>query len=66
MPIRRPESKTCPECGAHVHVFDERMGVAGGLDKEQAYCPRCGALVAEMMTDGYLRVVLVEGESAGG
>jgi len=57
---------TCPECDAHVHVFDERMGVAGGLDKEQGYCPRCGSLVVEMMTDGYLRVVLAEDKSGNG
>ena len=60
MLTRRPESMVCPGCGAHVQVFDERMGVPGGKDREQAYCPACGALVVEMITDGFLRVVLVE------
>lgn len=63
---RSGELKSCPECGARVRVIEHPMGVPGGKDREQAHCPACGALVAEMITDGYLRAELVEADGRDG
>lgn len=49
----------CENCGAKVRVKERPMGVPGGKDKEQAYCPNCNHLVAEHMTDGFLDVELI-------
>ena len=59
---RQAESKLCPGCNARVRVVEFPMGVPGGKDREQAYCPVCGALVDEMITDGFIRAELVETE----
>lgn len=50
----------CPNCGAKLKVVEQSMGVPGGKDKEQGYCPECSHLVAEFMTDGFIRVHLIE------
>lgn len=49
----------CKECGAKVKITERSMGVPGGKEKEQAYCPKCGALVAEHMTDGFIDATLI-------
>jgi hypothetical protein len=38
------------------------MGVPGGQEKEQGYCPNCHKLVAEFMTDGFIDVYLIQDE----
>ena len=52
----------CPKCGAKLQIVERPMGVAGGLDKEQAYCPICKELVAEHMTDGFIDAILIDDE----
>lgn len=54
------DEKICPGCGVKLRIVEEPMGVPGGKDKEQAYCPRCRTLVAERMTDGFLRAELAD------
>lgn len=49
----------CADCGARLKVVEKPMGVPGGKDKEQGYCPQCNHLVAEFMTDGFIRVELL-------
>ena len=49
----------CEKCGAKLRVAERSMGVPGGKEKEQGYCPKCGELVAEFMTDGFIDVHLV-------
>lgn len=49
---------TC-DCGARVCVEDHAMGVPGGKEPEEGYCPHCRAVVAHFMTDGVIRVYLV-------
>lgn len=53
----------CDNCGAQVKIHEEPMGVPGGKEKEQAYCPKCNHLVAEHMTDGFIRATLISDES---
>lgn len=53
----------CKECGAKVRVTERPMGVPGGKEKEQAYCPKCHALVAQHMTDGFIDAHLIQDES---
>jgi hypothetical protein len=36
------------------------MGVPGRQEKEQAYCPKCGNRVSEVMTDGFIDAHLIE------
>ncbi|AXK38522.1 hypothetical protein [Crenobacter cavernae] len=48
----------CKKCHAKVIVTEHPMGVPGGQDKEQGYCPACGELVAEFMSDGFIRTAL--------
>lgn len=45
---------TCPKCNAKLHIIERPMGVPGGKEKEQAYCPICHELIAEHMTDGFI------------
>lgn len=54
----------CKECGAKIKVTERPMGVPGGKEKEQAYCPQCNALVAEHMTDGFLDAHLIKDDRA--
>jgi len=45
---------TCKECGIDIIITERPMGVPGGKEQEQAYCPKCNALIAEHMTDGFI------------
>jgi len=54
---------TCPACGIRLRIVERPMGVPGGKDKEQAYCPKCNELVAEHMTDGFIHAYAVEPQS---
>ncbi len=49
----------CKECSANVKVTVTSMGVPGGKDKEQAYCPKCHFLLGEHMTDGFVRTAII-------
>ena len=49
----------CKKCGAQVKITERPMGVPGGKEKEQAFCPKCNSLVAEYMTDGFIDAHLV-------
>ncbi len=51
---------TCAGCGSMVAIVEEPMGVPGGQEREQAYCPKCGTLVAKFMTDGFIRAYLID------
>jgi len=51
---------SCSNCGAKLKIIERPMGVPGGKDKEQAYCPQCQKLVAEHMTDGFINAYLIE------
>lgn len=51
---------SCTKCGSKLKIVESPMGVPGGKEKEQAYCPKCHELVAEHMTDGFIRACLVE------
>lgn len=53
----------CKKCGAKVSITERSMGVPGGKEKEQAYCPKCGVLVAEHITDGFIDTSLISKES---
>lgn len=45
--------KECPTCGAVIYIHVMPMGVPGGKDKEEAYCPICSTLLYTAMTDGW-------------
>jgi hypothetical protein len=49
----------CKQCGTKLRIAERSMGVPGGKEKEQGYCPKCGEVVAEFMTDGFIDVHLV-------
>lgn len=49
----------CEQCYAKIRIIERPMGVPGGQDKEQAYCPNCNFLVAEFMTDGFIDAYLM-------
>ncbi len=51
---------TCPKCDAKLKIIERPMGVPGGKEKEQAYCPKCHELVAEHMTDGFIDARLID------
>lgn len=50
---------TCENCKTNIHISERPMGVPGGKEKEQAYCPKCGHLVAEHITDGSLNATII-------
>lgn len=50
----------CPKCHLKVKVVERPMGVPGGKEKEQGFCPNCNEIVAEFMTDGFIDVELVK------
>ncbi len=52
----------CENCGAKLRIIESPMNVPGGKDKEQAYCPMCGHLVAEHMTSGFINAQLISSE----
>ena len=54
---------TCPNCKAEVIVHELPMGVPGGKDREDAYCPSCGTVVTSIMTDGFVRTELADSET---
>ena len=47
-------------CKKWFNVIDMRMGVPGGKDKEEYYCPYCYHEVGYIMTDGYVRTEKIE------
>lgn len=53
----------CPSCTSKVKITERPMGVPGGMEKEQGYCPKCKTLVAEFMTDGFINVDLINPEN---
>lgn len=53
----------CEKCGTKLQVVERSMNVPGGKEKEQALCPKCGNVVAEHMTSGFIDARLIEGES---
>lgn len=53
----------CPKCGVRLRTCVRGMGVPGGKEREEGFCPICGALVISEMTDGF---VYVEVNSSGG
>ena len=52
----------CPKCKAKLRIVERPMGVPGGKEKEQAYCPKCKELVSERITDGFLDAYLIEND----
>lgn len=56
---KQNDYRECDNCGAKIKVVERSMGVPGGKEREQAYCPQCRALVAEEVTDGTLDAYLV-------
>ena len=55
----------CKKCGVRLQIIERPMGVAGGKEKEQAYCPNCQELVAEHMTDGFIDAHLITSDKPG-
>lgn len=51
--------KECPNCGAVIYIQEMPMGVPGGKDTEEAYCPICGTLLYTAMTDGWFEKSVV-------
>lgn len=49
-----------PECGVKLRIIERPMGVPGGKEKEQAFCPKCHTLVDELMTDGFLDAYIIK------
>lgn len=49
----------CPECGARLKISVRGMGVPGGKEREEGFCPKCGTLAVSEMTDGFVYVELV-------
>ena len=52
--------KECPTCGAVIYILVRPMGVAGGKEKEEAYCPICRTLLYTAMTDGWFDCSVVK------
>lgn len=50
----------CEKCGAEVLVEVTDMGVPGGKEKEEGYCPVCHNLVAKHITSGFVRTYLAK------
>ncbi len=53
----------CPKCGVRLKTDVRGMGVPGGQEREEGYCPVCSELVISEMTDGFVYVDLI---STGG
>ena len=47
---------TCknPKCGKKFDVSESPMGVPGGKDREEYYCPYCQTENGYIMTDGFV------------
>lgn len=55
----------CPKCAVQLRIEVRSMGVPGGKDREEGFCPACGELVVSEMTDGFVYVELAPpGEAA--
>ncbi len=50
----------CSHCGKPYHVQEAPMGVPGGKDKEEIFCPWCHQIDGYMMTDGFVRTEKIE------
>lgn len=44
----------CEKCGKKFRVEVTTMGVAGGKDREEIFCPYCGHLNGYRMTSGFV------------
>ena len=53
-------NKECPTCGAVIYIHEMPMGVPGGKDKEEAYCPICQTPLYTAMTDGWFNCSVVK------
>ncbi|WP_037246335.1 hypothetical protein [Rhodoferax saidenbachensis] len=53
----------CPTCAVRLQTRVRGMGVPGGKERENGFCPICGTLVISEVTDGFVEVELV---SSGG
>ena len=49
----------CPKCGAVIYVQVMPMGVPGGKEKEETYCPYCKTLLYEAMIDGWFETSVI-------
>lgn len=52
----------CDNCKTELVVIERPMGVPGGQEMEEGYCPLCRNEVARFMTDGFISVKLTEGQ----
>lgn len=52
----------CPGCSARLIVTEHSGGTPGGKDREYGYCPKCDALVVNVVTSGLISVRLAEEE----
>ena len=50
----------CSNCGKWFHVVETPMGVPGGKDKEEYYCPYCDHEEGYIMTDGFVHTLEIE------
>lgn len=48
----------CPKCGVRIKTSVRGMGVPGGKEREEGFCPVCSELVISEMTDGFVFVEL--------
>lgn len=48
----------CPKCGVRLKTSVRGMGVPGGKEREEGFCPVCNELVISEMTDGFVYVEL--------
>lgn len=57
------DERECPKCGVRLRTCVRGMGVPGGKEREEGFCPVCDELVISEMTDGFVYVELL---STGG
>lgn len=50
----------CSKCKKWFYVIDMPMGVAGGKDKEEYFCPYCYHEEGAIMTDGFVHTEKIE------
>lgn len=53
----------CPKCGVRLKTRVRGIGVPGGKERENGFCPICRELVISEVTDGFVDVEL---NSSGG
>ena len=56
-------TKKCNNCGTIISVIEHPMGVPGGKEREEAYCPVCGNIIYSAITDGWFDVGVVSLEN---